>query len=153
MGSTGEELRERAAGILSSSEEEECREEAGEEERGDISRGSKRLYEKVVPEPLGVIVPPFECSVGRIVGKSWKMAPCRRDFLPLKVNVVVVGVAGGEEGPACCAKLKLGVVGRMSAMLLSVCACEWHKCSKAECVKASMPAVGISNKEKEDEED
>jgi hypothetical protein len=28
---------------------------------------------------------------------------------------VVVGVCGGDEGPACWAKLKLGVVGRMVA--------------------------------------
>jgi hypothetical protein len=58
MGSTGEELRDRA-GALSASDSEEWREEAGDEERGDRSRGSKRLYEKVVPEPLGVIVPPL----------------------------------------------------------------------------------------------
>lgn len=101
MGSTGEELRERGIGMLSSSEDSELCEEAGEEERGDRSRGSKRLYEKVVPLPLGVIVPPPEGTVGRKVGKSWKKAPWRRDFLPLKVKVVVVGVAGGEEGPAC----------------------------------------------------
>ena len=116
IGSIGEELRERAACTLSSSEESEWREDAGEEERGDRSSGSKRLYEKVGPEPWGVIVPPFECREGGIIGKSWKIAPCRRDFLPLKVNVVVVGVAGGEDGPACCAKLKLGVVGRMIAI-------------------------------------
>jgi hypothetical protein len=35
--------------------------------------------------------------------------------LVLKVDVAVVGVCGGEEGPACWAKLKLGVVGRMAA--------------------------------------
>jgi hypothetical protein len=108
--------------MLSSSEDSELCEEAGEEERGDRSRGSKRLYEKV-PLPLGVIVPPPECTVGGKVGKSWKKAPWRRDFLPLKVKVVVVGVAGGEEGPACWwTKLKLGVVGRMIASLLYVCA-------------------------------
>lgn len=140
MGSTGEELRERGTGMPSSSEDSELREEAGEEERGDISRGSKRLYEKVVPLPLGVIVPPPECTVGGKVGKSWKMAPWRRDFLPLKVKVVVVGVAGGEEGPACWwANLKLGVVGRMAASLLYVCICEWHECSRAEGLRCNCP--------------
>ena len=43
MGSTGEELRERGAGALSASDSEEWREEAGEEERGERSTGSKRL--------------------------------------------------------------------------------------------------------------
>jgi hypothetical protein len=32
-----------------------------------------------------------------------------------------VGVTGGEDGPACCAKLKLGVVGRMIASVLFCC--------------------------------
>ena len=43
IGSTGEELRDRGAGALSSSDSEEWREESGEEERGERSRGSKRL--------------------------------------------------------------------------------------------------------------
>jgi len=72
--------------------------------------------------------------------------------------VVVVGVCGGDEGPACWAKLKLGVVGRMvasgctelanwkCALALLKCKCVW--------VKASTPcAVDIPNEEKEDEED
>jgi hypothetical protein len=74
------------------------------------------------------------------------------------VNVVaVVGVCGGDVGPACWARLKLGVVGRIVA---SGCAelANW-KCAlallKYKCVrvKASTPAVDIPNEEKEDEED
>jgi hypothetical protein len=81
--------------------------------------------------------------------------PCRR-FLNVNVEVVV-GVCGGDESPACWAKLKLGVVGRMVA---SGCAerANW-KCAlallKCKCVwvKASTPAVDIPNEEKEDEGD
>jgi hypothetical protein len=40
---------------------------------------------------------------------------CMPFLLFLKVKVEVVGVCGGEEGPACWAKLKMGVVGRMAA--------------------------------------
>ncbi len=59
------------------------------------------------PLPLGVIVLSF---VGKVVLE--KCIPFR---LFLQVKVEVIGVCGGEEGPACWAKLKLGVVGRMAA--------------------------------------
>ncbi len=48
--------------------------------------------------------------VGKVVWE--KCIPFR---LFLKVNVEFIGVCGGEEGPACRAKLKLEVVGNMSA--------------------------------------
>lgn len=67
-------------------------------------------------EPLGVMVPPSVWTVDGNVGRSWKSAiPRLRDFFASKVKVAVVGVAGGEEGRACWAKLKLGVEGRMIA--------------------------------------
>jgi hypothetical protein len=58
--------------------------------------------------PFGVIVPSLVGKVG-----LEKCIPFRR--LVLDVKVEVVGVWGGEEGPACWAKLKLGVVCRMAA--------------------------------------
>lgn len=68
--------------------------------------------------------------------------PCLRDFLPLNVKVVVVGVAGGEEGPACEAKLKLGVVGRIFATsifrYMYVCA-NWHELLEAEGLRRQRP--------------
>lgn len=65
-----------------------------------------------------------------------------------KLDVAVVGVAGGEEGPACWAKLKTGVLGRVAMVF------DRRSIMLASCfeVKASTPAVSISNKEKEDEE-
>ena len=49
------------------------------------------------------------------VGKAG-VEKCIPFLLFLNVNVeAVVGVCGGDEGPACWAKLKLGVVGRMAA--------------------------------------
>ena len=59
------------------------------------------------PLPLGVIVPSFVGNVG--------LEKCIPFRLFLKVNVEVVGVCGGEEGPACWAKLKLGVADRIAA--------------------------------------
>ena len=35
----------------------------------------------------------------------------------MKLKVAVVGVAGGDDGPACWAKLKFGVVGRIAIVL------------------------------------
>lgn len=51
-------------------------------------------------------------SLVGIVGLE-KCIPFRRLALDGKADVV--GVCGGDEGPACGAKLKLGVVGRMAA--------------------------------------
>jgi hypothetical protein len=60
------------------------------------------------PLPFGVIMPSF-------VGKA-DLEKCMPFRLFLTVNVEVIGVCGGEEGPACWAKLQLGVVGRMAAV-------------------------------------
>jgi hypothetical protein len=67
--------------------------------------------------PFGVIVPSFVGSMG-----LEKCMPFR--LLVLDVKVEVVGVCGGEDGPACWAKLRLGVVGRMAADCWIVC--EWQ---------------------------
>lgn len=40
-----------------------------------------------------------------------------RLFFFVRLKDDVVGVAGGEEGPACWAKLKLGVVGRIAIVV------------------------------------
>lgn len=50
------------------------------------------------------------------IGPEKSAIPCLRFWflLALKEKVVVVGVAGGEEGLACWAKLKFGVEGRMA---------------------------------------
>jgi hypothetical protein len=82
--------------------------------------------------------------------------PCLRDFLLPNVKVVAVGVAGGEEGPACWEKLKLGVVGRMIASDCMAVECMYVRMARMlrnRWVKASTPAADISNKEKKDEAD
>jgi hypothetical protein len=67
---------------------------------------------------MGVNLLSSVSTIGGIGGKPWKLAiPWRRAFLPMRLKFVVVGVAGGEEGPACWAKLNFGVVGRMMASL------------------------------------
>jgi len=85
----------------------------GLDERGDKSSGrGGGLKLKFGPSPCGVIFP-FSAGMGR--GGNW--TPWRRFAyvgLP-NGNVAVVGVSGGDEGPACWEKLKLGVAGRIVA--------------------------------------
>jgi hypothetical protein len=67
--------------------------------------------------PFGVIVSSFMGREG-----VEKCIPLRRFFLDVKVEVV--GVCGGEDGPACWANLRLGVDFRMAALLIVVI--EWQ---------------------------
>lgn len=53
------------------------------------------------------------CKSGVDTGREKFAIPWRR-FLEATLKFDVVGVAGGEEGPACWAKLKLGVEGLMA---------------------------------------
>jgi hypothetical protein len=72
-------------------------------------------------------------------------------------KVVVVGVAGGDEGPAWRARLKSGVVGRMIDCCLLVLNMyidvRVARMLVGRGVKVSTPVVGISSKEKEVEAD
>lgn len=47
-----------------------------------------------------------------------KCIPFRRLFFDVKVEVI--GVCGGDEGPACWANLRLGVDFRIAALLILV---------------------------------
>lgn len=62
--------------------------------------------------PFGVITPFCWVDTGREKFRT----PWRRFFF-VRLKDDVVGVAGGEEGPACWAKLKLGVVGRIAIVV------------------------------------
>ena len=67
--------------------------------------------------PFGVIVSSFMGREG-----VEKCIPFRRVFLDAKAEVV--GVCGGEEGPACWANLRFGVDFRIAALL--IVAIEWQ---------------------------
>jgi len=71
----------------------------------------------VLPFPVGVIVP--SCVSSGLAKVCMK--PCRRFLEKLKVCFFrVVGVAGGDDGPAGGAKLKFGVVGLIMAASIEV---------------------------------
>jgi hypothetical protein len=72
-----------------------------------------------------------------------KFIPWRRFFM---VEVAVVGVAGGEEGPA---KLKLGVACCVAIVCIQV---KWSGFDLYAGLKASVADEDISKREKEDEE-
>lgn len=78
--------------------------------------------------------------------------PWRR-FFPNAYADAVVGVCGGDEGPACWAKLKLGVAGRMAPSLFVLRNSGRAVVCVLRSVKASTPEASISSEEKEDEED
>ena len=71
----------------------------------------------MLPFPVGVIVP--SCVSSGLAKVCMK--PCRRFLEKLKVCFFrVVGVAGGDDGPAGGAKLKFGVVGLIMAASIEV---------------------------------
>lgn len=99
------------------------------------------------PLPLGLIA---SCRSVEILRE--KFIPLRRFFRLKKVDVI--GVSGGEEGLACWERLKSGVVGRIAivsrARIKSYSLVGFFL--RVE-LKASAPVVGISSREKADEED
>lgn len=166
VSAAGLDEKERGGASLWELVGEEGREDSGDEERGEKSAGLSLLngvYEKPGPLPRGVMVEE------RVAGL--KSIPLRRLLLILKGGVV--GVCGGEEGCwrwDCWAKFSfLGVDGRMFGSfffcLLSIkLFCVRNYCLRYvfDCVivfsicvlvKAVMPAVDISSKEKEVEGD